>query len=173
MGAAAAKAVEAGQGKASASFEAELLGLTSNLRAYAMSLARSHDEAEEIVQEALFRALRSRSSFQEGTNLLAWVLRIARNVHYTRASLSRRMVSDPDGEHLGSLACPPAQEWRIRATELAAAMRRLQPNQRRALIRIAIHGQSYEDVACDTGLPVNTVKSHVRRAREALQRMTA
>src|SRR4051794_34359046 len=57
----------------------ELVALLPELRAFARFLVRERAEADDLVQEALARALASLAQFQLGTNLRAWMFTILRN----------------------------------------------------------------------------------------------
>jgi RNA polymerase sigma-70 factor (ECF subfamily) len=56
-----------------------LLELLLNLRAFANSLCRDADYADDLVQQTLLKAWKSRYSFHEGSNLKAWLFAILRN----------------------------------------------------------------------------------------------
>jgi len=56
-----------------------LLELLPNLRAFANSLCRDADYADDLVQQTLLKAWKSRHSFHEGSNLKAWLFAILRN----------------------------------------------------------------------------------------------
>ena len=60
-------------------FGAELSALMPSLARCARSLARNPDTAQDLVQETVLKAWRSRASFEAGTNMKAWTFRILRN----------------------------------------------------------------------------------------------
>src|ERR671939_2230197 len=76
-----------------ARFEDEALALSDQVYRVARHLAGSRDEAEDLVQETYARAFRSWRSFQPGTNLRAWLLRILTNLNIDRG---RRTQRTPD-----------------------------------------------------------------------------
>src|SRR3954468_3565587 len=59
-------------------FRADLLSVTPNLRAFALSLVG--DRADDLVQDTLLRALQKQDRFEPGTNLQAWVFTLMRNL---------------------------------------------------------------------------------------------
>jgi len=63
-------------------FQASLLAMVPNLQRFARSLLRSHVGADDLLQNTLLRAWRSRASFAPGTNLEAWLFTIMRNQFY-------------------------------------------------------------------------------------------
>src|SRR5918998_6577693 len=78
-------------------FEEEALALADQVYRVARHLAGSRDEAEDLMQEAYARAFRSWRSFQPGTNLRAWLLRILTNLNIDRG---RRQQRSPDMQPL-------------------------------------------------------------------------
>src|ERR671932_2948764 len=71
-------------------FEEEALALSDQVYRVARHLARSRDEAEDLVQETYARAFRSWRSFTPGTNLRAWLLRILTNLNIDRGRRQQR-----------------------------------------------------------------------------------
>src|SRR3954468_18937609 len=68
-------------------FEEQLLAAAPFLRAFARTLCRDIEQAEDLAQEAMLKAWQARDQFQAGTNLKAWLATILRNRFY---SLGRR-----------------------------------------------------------------------------------
>src|SRR5690349_21669367 len=71
-------------------FEEDALALADQVYRVARHLANSREDAEELVQETYVRAFRSWSSFQPGTNLRAWLLRILTNLNIDRGRRQQR-----------------------------------------------------------------------------------
>src|SRR5262245_4917080 len=78
-------------------FEEEALALSDQVYRVARHLVGSREEAEDLVQETYARAFRSWRSFQPGTNLRAWLLRILTNLNIDRG---RRQQRTPDMQPL-------------------------------------------------------------------------
>jgi RNA polymerase sigma-70 factor (ECF subfamily) len=152
-------------------FKDQVIALIPPLRGYAMSLTGCSADADDLVQDALMRAWRSRAGFEMGTNLKAWMFKIVRNTFYTSMAKRRRTVQDVDGKLAAKMACSPEQEWRVQYGELLAAMDRLTPDAREALLLVVASGLSYEEAAEVCGCAVGTLKSRVNRARERLAKL--
>ena len=73
-----------------------MLEAVPSLRAFAISLCGNVDRADDLVQEALLRALANMDSFQSGTNMSAWLFTILRNEFRTEYRKRRREVEDVD-----------------------------------------------------------------------------
>ena len=76
-----------------------MLEAVPNLRAFAISLSRNVDRADDLVQETLLRAIDNIDSFQPGTNMSAWLFTILRNLFRSEHRKRRREVEDPEGTY--------------------------------------------------------------------------
>ncbi len=65
-------------------FKREMLAALPNLRAFAISLIRSRDRADDLVQDTIMKAWAKQESFQPGTNMRAWLVTILRNEFYSQ-----------------------------------------------------------------------------------------
>jgi RNA polymerase sigma-70 factor (ECF subfamily) len=143
----------------------ELLAAVPSLRAFAISLCGNVDQADDLLQETLYRALANINSFQPGTNMSAWLFTILRNLFRSDYRKRRREVEDADGSYAESLKSYPEQEGKVEFEELRQALKKLPPDQREALILIGASGFSYEEAAKICDCAVGTIKSRVNRAR--------
>ena len=146
-------------------FRTQLVALVPNLRAFAMSLLGNRDRADDLTQETILKAWSHMDSFEEGTNLQAWLFTIMRNTFISQCRREVREVPDPDGLKAQAQTCPPEQEGYVDLQDLHRALTQVPPEQREALILVAGAGFSYEEAAAIVGCPVGTVKSRVNRGR--------
>lgn len=147
-----------------------LIALLPELRAYARFLVRNAAEADDLVQEAVVRALSALSQYQPGTSLRAWLFTIQRNVAYERGR--RRRTERAAIEH-AELSWQPSLSTQPdpgAITDLARQLFALPPLLREALVLVGAQGLSYEEAAAVCGVPVGTVKARVSRARVRLER---
>jgi RNA polymerase sigma-70 factor (ECF subfamily) len=151
-----------------APFRDGLLAEVPRLRAFARSVARNPDRADDLVQETLAKAWAHRGKFKEGTNLGAWLFTILRNTYYGELRSRRREVSDSDGHHAAQIACPPAQLHHLELQNVAHAFDTLTASQREALFLVGVSGLTYDEAAKIGGCAVGTIKSRVSRARQIL-----
>jgi RNA polymerase sigma-70 factor (ECF subfamily) len=145
-----------------------VLAAVPSLRAFAISLSGNVDRADDLVQETLLRALANIDSFQPGTNMSAWLFTILRNLFRSEYRKRRREVEDGDGSYAETLKSQPEQSSRVEFEEFRAALAKLPPDQREALILVGASGFSYEEAAEICGCAVGTIKSRVNRARSRL-----
>ena len=139
------------------------------LRSYARSLRRNRDQADDLEQDCIERALSRSHLYQEGTNLRAWLFTIMRNIfldHYRKTKKVGMVsidVSDFHAEHR-----PADQIDKLVHRDLVAQMARLKPEYRELLVLVGLEGLSYEQAASMTGVPLGTVRSRLFRARNML-----
>jgi len=141
------------------------------LRAFAIALCGDADRADDLVQETMLKAWNSLDSFEEGTNLRAWLFTILRNTYFSECRRRRREVPDTDGEYVAQLCVAPAQHGRVDAQDLLKALARLTEDQREALILVGAEGFAYEEAAKICDCAVGTIKSRVNRARSRLSEL--
>jgi len=151
-----------------ADFQRDLLALIPNLRAFSRMICGHRAIAEDMGQEALAKAWRSRDSFQPGTNLKAWLFTILRNEFYSfgRRAWREAHWDEERGERIAT--APSEQQWALELSDAAVAIRGLPAGQRDALLLVGAGGFSYAEAAKICRTPVGTVKSRVARARGAL-----
>ena len=142
-----------------------------HLRAFARSLSSSKDQADDLVSEAVARALASAHQFRPGTNFKAWIFTILRNAFYTegRKRWNRVVTLDDNIYHQPSVG--PTQEDSLEFCDFRRAFIQLSPRQREVLMLVGNSDLSYEEVAAQCRCPVGTVKSRVSRARLDLKRL--
>lgn len=142
------------------------------LRRYALALLRSEEEADDLVQECVLRALTKRHLWQEGTDLRAWLFTILHNqfVNSVRRRARQGMsvdVSDFDEE----THQVPRQDKRLELRDLDRALALLPEEQRAVILLVGLEGMAYETAAEVVGVPIGTVRSRLSRGREGLRRL--
>jgi RNA polymerase sigma-70 factor, ECF subfamily len=149
-------------------FQAELLTMIPQLRAFARMLSCDKNNAEELSLTTLAKAWCSRLAVGPKANLKAWLFTIARNEFYSNRHHDLRKALLEQGAAKDN---PSYGVGKIRSADVPDAMGalRLLPDRfREALILISASGCSYGEAAKICGCPVGTIKSRVFRARQAL-----
>ena len=156
---------------ASDAMERELIALIPALRAFSHRFVRCGNDADDLVQEVVSRALGHLGDFEEGTCMRSWVFTIMRNTYY---SAYKRSVRESCGRLDDVAACEvpvsAGQDWAMRAVDVDAALLRLSAAERKALLLVA-NGISYRNAAESCGCKIGTLKSRVSRARLHLVEM--
>ncbi len=141
------------------------------LRTFARSLTGSAEVANDLVQEAVAKALANREKFKPGTNFEAWLVTILRNHYYSELRKRRREVEDADGVYAAKQFVRAGQPDKLEMQDFLSALQILPDDQREALILIGAGGFSYQEVAEIVGAQIGTVKSRVSRARTRLDEL--
>ena len=141
----------------------------------AMRLVRDHGTAEDLVQECLFRAWKSREQFQGISSLHTWLYRILLNCAFNHFKRCKREVHFPEAKGSDSpIELPdeatPEQHLiaKQRAQLLLKALERLPAALSETLALRYLHDLSYEEIAATLDLPVGTVRSRLHRTNRAL-----
>lgn len=141
------------------------------LYGFALSLAGSPDDAEDLVQECGVRALAARRAPRDEPAYRAWLFTILRNAFLDR--LRRRSeipVEEPEAEvpPLDWSAIAREEQRLVNVLTVRAGLARLPLAQREIIALVDIAGFSYAEAAAQLGVPVGTVMSRLSRARQAL-----
>jgi RNA polymerase sigma-70 factor (ECF subfamily) len=152
----------------------------------ALRMTRNAADAEDLVQETYLKAYRSFGSFEEGTNLRAWLYRILTNTYINsyRAAQRRPEVTDvEDVEDLylykrlaGSGASDQGRSAEdvfldsFTDDDVKAALEALPDTFRMAVLLADVEGFSYKEISEITEVPIGTVMSRIHRGRRALQK---
>lgn len=152
----------------------------SRLFAAGRRLTGNESDAEDLLQDTLFRAFRNREKFQLGTNLAAWLLKIQTNLflNAVRQRKSRPPLVDIDiaeafyreARNVDSPSSPrhlPLEE--CLDDEVIAALGDL-PEDFRTVVSLAVFESfTYAEIAETVGCPIGTVMSRLYRGRRLLR----
>jgi len=154
----------------------------------AMQLTRRREDAEDLVQETLVRALPALARFEGRARLSTYLIRALTNLWKNRLRsrsrsriVQRTPVRDEQGGEQDPLEqakdpapSPEASLARRQRTEaMYSAVEQLSPDRKLALLLREVEGLSYEEIAEMTGVPVGTVRSRLARARDDVRRRLA
>lgn len=150
----------------SAAVRAELVGTLPTLRRFAISLCKSGEQADDLVQETALRALTCLHQFKPGTNMTAWLFTILRHIFINRARRQRReTVYQAEFASLASESCNPSQIGYLDCQDFCHALSQIPVPQQRALLLVGALGMSLEQAAKICSCTEGTIKSRVHRAR--------
>ena len=166
-------------------FEEEALGLSDQVYRVARHLAGSREEADDLVQETYTRAFRSWRSYQPGTNLRAWLLRILTNLNIDRGRRAQRtppmqgleandyFLYDRLTESDGAPSDEERVVERLSQDDIVAALASVPHDFRDVIVLVDIGDFSYQDAAQILDIPIGTVMSRLHRGRRILKRELA
>lgn len=158
---------------ASQTLREEIAALLPRLRRFGRTLARHREDADDLVQVAVERALTRTGQWQPGTRLDSWLFRIMQIawVDETRARERRgqTFVAEEEGEHVGG----SSTDAQIDAIAVRRGVAQLGDDERAVVGLVLVEGLPYKEAAAVLGVPIGTLTSRLARARKALQAVLA
>jgi RNA polymerase sigma-70 factor (ECF subfamily) len=157
-------------------FNTEVLNLSKPLKYFALNLTSNDEDAQDLLQETLLKAISNRHRFAEKTNLKAWLYTIMKNIfinNYRRAVKTNTIVDNT--KDLYFLNIPQqsnshAPESRYSEREILKKIESLQ-EEYRIPFNMYFDGYKYKEIADYLDLPIGTVKSRIFLARRQLMTM--
>lgn len=135
------------------------------------SFFRNPDDAEDFVQDVLVKVYVSLASFRGESLFSTWLMRIAYNTAINSIKRKREYTSlAEDFEIMDTSENPEEKHLRGCSKEaIRAALSELPERYRVCVDMYFFYDMPYADISEVTGLPVNTIKSHVFRAKKLLR----
>ncbi|WP_418316839.1 sigma-70 family RNA polymerase sigma factor [Piscinibacter sakaiensis] len=147
----------------------EIVALLPRLRRFGRSVTRHREDADDLVQLAVERALMRSEQWQAGTRLDSWLFRIMQNAWIdelrSRHRHDQTFLPEEAAEHVGSSPTLAQDD----AMAIEQAMKQLSEEQRVVVSLVLVEGLSYKEAAQVLGIPIGTLTSRLARARDALQ----
>lgn len=140
----------------------------------AFRVNRNSADAEEVTQDVFMKVYHNLKGFQFHSALKTWLYRITVNtaINYYRKSKREEKDRVDYDSIIGSLADSHSTVediiQRDHETRLNALLKILSPKYKVCLILREIEGLSYQEIAASLKIPVNTVRSRLKRARQEL-----
>ena len=166
-------------------FEEDALALSDQVYRVARHLASSREDADELMQETYARAFRSWRSFQPGTNMRAWLLRILTNLNIDRGRRQQRapqmqpleandyFLYDRLSEDGDGVSDEDRVVERLSQDDIVTALSAVPHDFRDVIVLVDLGDFSYADAAQILDIPVGTVMSRLHRGRRILKRELA
>jgi len=154
-----------------ANFGEQVGTLLPRLRRFARALTRHPQDADDLVQLAVERALSRSKQWRPDSSLTNWMLAIVRNawIDETRSRRRRDAVLAPENE--GAEVGDTGTDRDIELWSVQSALDRLPEEQRLAVALVLVEGLSYREAAQVMDVPIGTLTSRLARGRLALQTM--
>jgi len=143
---------------------------TASLRRYAHFLTRTTDQADDLVQDCITRALSRSHLYRADTNLRAWLFTIMRNIFITqsRKAAHRRNYAN-ECMAMSSDATAPNQFHAVALQESLQLVETLPTRERQAILLLGVFEMTYIEAAQHSGIKVGTMKSRASRGRAHLR----
>jgi RNA polymerase sigma-70 factor (ECF subfamily) len=169
-----------------ADFERDAMQFAPQLYSADMRMTRNPADAEDLVQETFLKAYRAYHTFEEGTNLKAWLYRILTNTYINKYRKDSRRPSEVDlgavedlylyrniGSEESAEAARSTEERVLDGlveSDIKKAVEDLPENFRLPVLLADLAGFSYKEIADILDIPIGTVMSRLHRGRKAMEK---
>jgi RNA polymerase sigma-70 factor (ECF subfamily) len=153
----------------------------------ALRMTRNRADAEDLVQETFIKAWRSYATFQEGTNLRAWLFRIMTNTFINKYNAQQRRPQETEMDEVEELflfrrlgafdqskMTQSAEDQLLELftdDEVKNALEELPDMFRLPVLLSDVDGFSYKEIAEMLDVPIGTVMSRLHRGRKMMQKL--
>lgn len=153
----------------------------------AMRMTRNRSDAEDLVQETFIKAWRSFATYQQGTNLRAWLFRIMTNTYINKYNAQQRKPTETELDDVEELflykrlgavdqsqLSQSAEDQMLSLftdDEVKKALEELPDQFRIPVLMSDVEGFSYKEIAEILEIPLGTVMSRLHRGRKSMQKM--
>jgi len=168
-------------------FTSDAMQFAPQLFSTALRMTRNRSDAEDLVQETYIKGWRSFHTFEEGTNLRAWLFRIMTNTYINKYNAKKRKGTEVELDdveelflykRLGSIdqsqLSSSAEDQMLELftdDEVKGALESLPEDFRIPVLLSDVDGFSYKEIAEMLEIPIGTVMSRLHRGRKAMQKM--
>lgn len=156
-------------------FNLNIFSHKDSLFSFAFSFTKDTDDANDLFQETMLKAINYSSQFKEGTNLKAWLYTIMRNTfinNYRKSSKTDRIMTVTDdltSDKLFLSASMNTSEGKFVMDDIYKALEKLQPEYYIPFIKY-FEGFKYHEIADELKIPIGTVKTRIHVARQILKK---
>lgn len=146
----------------------------SCLEAFAMKFTNDVEDANDLVQDTLIKAIRYHALYKQGTNLRGWLYTIMRNTFindYRKSSRKTALIDTTDDltpYQLRNSAASNQAEHKFVMEDIHKALGKLQPEYSGPFLRY-FEGYKYHEIAEELNIPIGTVKTRIHVARQVLK----
>jgi len=143
------------------------------LNSFALSLTKDFEDAQDLVQETVFKALKNKDKFKIGTNFKAWIMTLMRNTfinNYRKKKRNKTTLAPTDSYVFATdnNIVPNKGESNIATQEIMEVLNSLDEKLRQPFW-MYYQGLSYQEIADELETPLGTIKSRIFFARKELQ----
>jgi RNA polymerase sigma factor (sigma-70 family) len=155
-------------------FNQLLLSNTEFLKPFANTFTADKEDAKDLLQETMFRALSNQEKYNAGTNIKAWLYTIMRNIfinNYRRKTKQNTIFDSTPNEFLlnyNQVTTANSAEVNLRMKDIQAAVHKL-PEIFRNPFMLYFEGYKYHEIAKALNEPLGTIKSRIHFARKLLK----
>lgn len=156
--------------------EKEMMSVRNSLYNYACQLTQCVEDAEDLVQETMYKILKNSSKFVNDQNFKGWTFTILKNIFINdyRKNAKRKQINDTTSNdyflNLSELYSQESPDYVMSEKEIRKAITSF-PDDLRIPFNLYLSGYAYQEIADKVGIPLGTVKSRIFFARKKLQKV--
>ncbi len=156
-------------------FDEALVALQNELHCFAYKLTADKDEAEDLLQETMLKALDNKDKFNPGTNFKSWMYTIMRNAFINNCQAKKirgnlYVLSEPESHFLLRDGSFIFVDNGHDAKEIREALKTL-PKAYYVVFMLYVSGVKYREIAAKIGVPLGTIKSRIFYSRKRLKQL--
>jgi RNA polymerase sigma-70 factor (ECF subfamily) len=145
---------------------------SKSLKYPALKFTRNNDDANDLIQDTLLKALKNKASFQSGTNIKAWLYIIMKNTFISKYHKDKRSSAVDPIDNSYELVTPSTIDHNLgysnlNIEEINSAISNLSETFREPFM-MHFSGFKYEEIAEKLEIPMGTVKNRIHVARKTL-----
>ncbi|MEL6675884.1 MAG: RNA polymerase sigma factor [Bacteroidota bacterium] len=155
-------------------FQTAVVNIHTSLKPIAFKLTRDAEEADDLIQDTLVKAISNREKFAEGTNLKAWMYTIMKNTfitNYHRLVKRKTFIDTTDNLHFinsSSHTIENRGNGKLAMDEIEKAIENLNHDYKTPFM-MHFNGYKYFEIADILDIPIGTVKNRIHIARKELK----
>jgi len=156
-------------------FNYQITNLQKNLEGYALSLTTDSNNAKDLLQETILKALINREKFINSTNLKAWLYTIMKNTfinEYRRNKKANTFIDKTDNQYFlnnSKISEYSSPESKIAEKDIRKALSELSDDFK-IPFEMYYNGYKYKEIAEELDLSIGTVKSRIFFTRKKLMK---
>lgn len=156
-------------------FNLEINIHSAALKSYALKFTKDLEDADDLVQDTMVKAIRHFEKFQTGTNLKAWLFVILKNTFlnsYHRTAKKHALITQEDEISSANLMKSSASNAAVGSFVMGDIKKALDALPQAYAIPFTryVEGYKYEEIAQELRIPIGTVKTRIHAARELLKK---
>lgn len=146
-----------------------LINEMKSLRKFALKLTHNAQDADDLLQSTVLRALEKKHLFHKETSLFKWSSKIMYNIFVSnyRRKVKFETQCDPES-FIERESVSASQDKTVELMEIGEAMSKISHDHREILMLVCVRGMQYAEVSELLQIPIGTVRSRLSRARESL-----
>ena len=154
-------------------FNTQLMKLENQLSYFALSLTNDDEDAKDLVQDTLLKAITNKDKYRDDTNLKAWTYTIMKNTfinNYRRKAKTNTMLDNTEDLYFINSSVNNTElfaDSHQQTSEIVSSIKKLDIGQRKPF-EMHIAGFKYKEIADHMNISIGTVKSRIFFTRKKL-----